>query len=70
MPADAPADAARPLRSTTADAKNPGKKAADGFPAVEKYKVIQKNTALRMPKWVWDIVWWGWGFLLAMRCVR
>ena len=43
MPADAPADAERPLRRTTADAKNPGKKAADAFPAFEKYKVIQKN---------------------------
>ena len=45
MPADAPADAGRPLRRTTADAKNSGKKAADAFPAFEKYKVIQSNPA-------------------------
>ena len=71
MPADASADAGRPLRRTTADAKNPRKKAADAFPAFEKYKVIQSNppcgcpmAALRMPNGVWDIVWGGGGFLV------
>ena len=49
MPADAPADAGRPLRRTTADAKNPGKKAADAFPAFEKYKVIQSNPPCGCP---------------------
>ena len=80
MPADAPADAERPLRRTTADAKNPGKKAADGFPAVEKYKVIQKKPpcgcrsgsgTLYGGEGVFCLpcVALG-GFLLAMRCVR
>ena len=49
MPADAHADAGRPLRRTTADAKNPGKKAADAFPAFEKYKVIQSNPPCGCP---------------------
>ena len=55
---DAPADAGEPLRRTTADAKNHQKMAADAFPAFEKYKVMESNPALRMPKWgMWYIVW-------------
>ena len=49
MPADAPADAGRPLQRTTADAKNPQKKAADAFPAFEKYKVIERNPPCGCP---------------------
>ena len=49
MPADAPADAEPPLQRTPADAKNPGKKAADAFPAFEKYKVIQSNPPCGCP---------------------
>ena len=49
MPADAPADAGRPLRRTTADAKNPGNKAADAFPGFEKYNVIQSNPPCGCP---------------------
>ena len=49
MPADAHADAQRPLRRTTADAKNTGKKAADAFPAFEKYKVVHSNPPCGCP---------------------
>ena len=49
MPADSPADAEKPLRRTTADAKNPQKMAADAFPAFEKYKVIESNPPCGCP---------------------
>ena len=49
MPADAFAEAGRPLQRTTADAKNTQKKAADAFPAFEKYKVIQSNPPCGCP---------------------
>ena len=49
MPADAHADAQRPLRRTTADAKNTGKKAAEAFPAFEKYKVVHSNPPCGCP---------------------
>ena len=47
--ADAHADAQRPLRRTTADAKNTGKKAAEAFPAFEKYKVVHSNPPCGCP---------------------
>lgn len=44
-----PCGCGRPLRRTTADAKNPRKKAADAFPAFEKYKVIERNPPCGCP---------------------
>ena len=73
MPADAHADAQRPLRRTTADAKNTGKKAADAFPAFEKYKVVHSNPPCGCPMWCgtlyggegvfWSLFAFPWGSL-------